>query len=127
MLGWSISVYRQTDKGTTPATEKSPRGTYVAYWGTDVGGLKWIDELVKEGKAIELGGNGYPYYYTAPAEHLIPTILNDPPGALKTFVRGESEILEEMWKEKSGTVINQTVVSICRPDEWLLVEAWDKS
>ena len=58
MLGWNIGVYRLKDGGASPATAKSPDGTRLAVWQTGVCGLDWINKLVKEGKAIDLGGNG---------------------------------------------------------------------
>jgi hypothetical protein len=60
MLGWHVSVYRQKDGGSSPATFPTPEGTRLAVWQTGIGGLDWLDELVKAGKAIDLGGNGYP-------------------------------------------------------------------
>jgi hypothetical protein len=66
MLGWHISVYRQADGGTEPATSETSPGTRLAVWQTSFDGLRWLDELAAEGKALDLGGNGYPTRYTAP-------------------------------------------------------------
>ena len=60
MFGWHVSVYRQTDGGASPAAFESPEGTRVAVWQAGIGGLDWLIELVKAGKAINLGGDGYP-------------------------------------------------------------------
>ena len=125
MLGWNISVYRQMEKGEVPATAKSPEGTRLAVWQTGLGGLRWIDELIKEGMAINLGGDGYPCRYTATAEHLIPHFVNGVPEARDTWSFEVSDILLDGWEGK--TVIDQTAIAACRPDEWLLVEAWDES
>jgi hypothetical protein len=51
-LGWDISVCRQSDGGVSPATADSPEGTLLARWEAGLNGLDWLDELVKEGKAI---------------------------------------------------------------------------
>ena len=126
MLGWNISVYRQADGGTAPATADSPEGERLAVWQTGIDGLDWIDELVKEGKAINLGGNGYPGRYTATAEHLFPRIVVDnPPGARSTWICEPSDILTEKWVGK--TEINQEMAEGCFPEEWLLIKAWDLS
>lgn len=125
MLGWNIDVYRQTDGGASPATAKSPEGARLAVWQTGLGGLDWIDELVKAGKAIDLGGNGYPCRYTAPAKYLIPQISDEPPGARKNWGFDEGDILLEGWIGK--TMIDHDVIADCRPDEWLLIVAWDES
>jgi hypothetical protein len=125
MLGWHISIYRQTDEGASPATAESATGKRLAVWQTGLGGLDWIDELAKQGKAIDLGGNGYPLRYTATAEHLIPRIIDNPPKALSTWMCGESDVLTEKWEEK--TVVDRAAAADCDPNEWLLVEAWDES
>ena len=74
MLGFHMSVYRQTDEGVAPATFDSPEGPRLAVWQTDAWGLDWLNDLVKAGRAID-----------------------------------------------------SAVVAACRPDEWLLVQAWDES
>ena len=60
MVGWHISIYRQTDEGASPATALSPEGLRLAVWRAGPGALDWLDQLVNEGKAINLGGDGYP-------------------------------------------------------------------
>jgi hypothetical protein len=90
-----------------------------------LGGLDWLNELVKAGKAIDLGGDGYPCRYTAIAEYLIPRIADMPPGARANWLREASDVITDQWEGK--TVVDGAAVSQCRPDEWLLVEAWDES
>ena len=124
MLGWAISVHRRSD-GTRPAKALSPTGKRLAVWQTGWDGLKWLDELVKAGKAIDLDGNGYPYRYTALAEHIIPRIVDEPPGAREPWTCGPDDIIGEGWAGK--TVIDKDAIAACRPDEWLLIEAWDES
>lgn len=125
MLGWNIGVFRQTNGGASPATAESPEGARLAVWQTGLFGLDWIRELVATGKAIALGGNGYPCRYTATAENLIPWIIDKPPGARETWVCEAHDILLERWEGK--TVIDRAEAAACRPDEWLLIEAWDES
>lgn len=125
MLGWHISVYRQTDGGTSPAIAESAEGTRLAVWQTGLGGLDWLDELVMAGKAIDVGGDGYPCRYTAMAANLVPQILDSPPHARSTWACGADDILTEKWEGK--TVIDPAAAAACRPDEWLIVEAWDES
>lgn len=125
MLGWHISIYRQADGGASPATAESVVGTRLAVWQTGHGGLDWIQALVARGAAIDLGGNGYPWRFTSSAEHLIPRIANVPPLARQAWAYGEHDLLTEKWEGK--TVIDRAALAGCRPDEWLLVEAWDES
>jgi hypothetical protein len=114
MLGWGISVWRQSDGGGSPATADSPEGTRLASWQADLGGLDWLDELVREGKAIDLGGNGYPWRCTATADYILPRIIDMPPGAISGWE----------WKVVRASA---QLVAQCRLDEWLIVEAWDLS
>ncbi|HMG86731.1 MAG TPA: hypothetical protein VK574_13455 [Terracidiphilus sp.] len=125
MLGWHISVYKQKDGGESPAAFATPEGTRVAVWQTGIGGLDWLNELVKAGKAVDLGGNGYPCRYTAPAQHLMSAIADSPPMARDNWLSGAGDLITNKWEGK--TVVDGDAVTICRPDEWLLVEAWDES
>jgi len=125
MLGWNISVYKQCNDGSSQATSKSATGIRLAVWQTGLEGLNWIEKLVKTGKVISLGGGGYPSRYTATAQNLIPHITKEPPLANQVWVREENDIIIEGWEGK--TMINHTGSAACRPDEWLLIEAWDES
>jgi len=111
MLGWHISVFRQVDGGTSPAREGAEEGARLAVWQADVGGLRWLDALVEAGQAVNLGGNGYPSYYTAQAEYLIPRIVDGPPAARDTRMRDPQEVVrlgDGWWElaenEESGSL-----------------------
>lgn len=125
MLGWNISVHRQNDAGASPATAESPMGTRLAVWQAGWRGLDWLNELAKAGKAVSLGGNGYPCKYTAPAKYLLPRIIEHPPEEQTPWCFEENDILLDGWLGK--TVVDLAAVAECGPDEWLLVEAWDES
>ena len=75
--------------------------------------------------AIQLKGGGYPNRYTATAEYLIPRIIETPPGARAVWVYRKGDIITDKWVGK--TVVDREAAALCRPDEWLLVEAWDES
>src|SRR5688572_11215799 len=111
MMGWHISIYRQTEGGASPAAAETPHGIRLAVWQTGSNGLDWIDELVRDGKAIDLGGCGYPCRYTATAGYLIPRILDEPPGARQVWVAGAGDILTHKWAGK--TVLDQAAVACC--------------
>ena len=125
MLGWHISVFRQTGGGSSPATRDAAQGTRLAVWQTGHGGLRWLDELVKADQAVAYGGNGYPNHYTAQAKYLIHRVVVGPPEANAVWRCGPDDILTSRWAGR--TVIDQTAADACAPDEWLLVEAWDES
>ena len=115
MLGWHISIYRQLDGGASAATFPTPQGTRIAVWQAGIGGLDWLSELIKAGKAIDLGGNGYPYRFTAIAENLMPQIADSPPGARDNWLCGAGDLVTDKWEGK--TVIDGAEVTLCRPDE----------
>ena len=125
MLGWNIRIYRQLNDGALPAAAKAALGTRLAIWQTGTGGLDWIEELVATGNAIALGGNGYPFEYTATAKDIIPRIIGTPPSANLTSVCQAGDIVPDKWEGK--TVVDHALAAACGPDEWLLVEAWDES
>ena len=97
----------------------------LAVWQTGLGGLEWLDELVKAGRAVDLGGNGYPRRYTVTAENLVPRVVDTAPGARSTWASAAGDALTTSWEGK--TVADRAAAKSCRSDEWLLVEAWDES
>lgn len=125
MLGWHVSVFKQADGGFRHAQLGGAEGPRLAVWQTKVDGLHWLDELVKKGTVIDLGGNGYPSSYTGLAKDLIPWIISGPPDAREAWLAGPDDILLPNWEGR--TAIDEAVVNSCRPDEWLLVVAWDES
>jgi len=123
MLGWHISVYRKADD-SDPSGDIS-YGTRVAVWQTGFRGLQWIDRLVKSGKGIDLGGDGYPLRYSIQAGHIIPQILDGPPEANEVWIKGPEDIVTDKWEGK--TVIDVAAANECKIGEWLLVQVWDES
>jgi hypothetical protein len=128
MLGWFISVYRMKNGGKAPAapgSASSAQGKRLASWQAGWGGIDWIEELVKQGKALNLGGDGYPVWFTASAEHLVSPILSGPPEARKVWAYEEGDVLLKEWVGK--TVLDQAELKRCSPQEWLLIEVFDES
>ena len=125
MLGWHSSVYRQRDGGQSPAQFGSPKGPRIAVWQSGAGGLEWLDQEVRAGRAISLGGNGYPVRYTATAGTLLPQILDGPPAAREHWLLEAGDIVTAGWEGK--TTLDRDAIAQCGPSEWLLVEAWDES
>ncbi len=124
-LGFHISVYRQQNDGTSPATFRAPQGARLAVWQTGLYGLRWIDELVAQHKAIDLGGNGYPLQYTAQASEIIPRLRGEIPEARSVWAADPGDILLPEWLGR--TTRDEKTMDACRPDEWLIIEAWDES
>lgn len=111
MVGWHITVYRQRDGGRHPASPDAVAGERLSLWQADVHFLQWIRDLTREGKALDLGGDGYPNRYTAQAKILLPLVMTDPP-KLRNYGLRETDA---------------TAAAQCDPEEWLLIVAWDES
>jgi hypothetical protein len=75
-------------------------------------GPKWLDDSVKAGRAIDLGGNGYPCRYAAAAQQLVPRLMDEPPEANKYWVCGPNDILLDGWEGK--TVIDRAALADAR-------------
>lgn len=114
MLGWEVFVYRPT----TP-------DVFIARWKTSMFGLKWLDRLVGDNKAIDLGGNGYPDRYAVAAGVLLPMIKAGLPANDSPLVIGDDYVLPEGWSSEIDW--NRQEVLACEGSEQLIVEAWDRS
>ena len=126
MLGWHISVYQKTVDRFTPAEFESQKGTLLAQWQGDTGALGWILKVCESDAGQDLGGNGYPYCFTARCGSLRPVILGDPPGARKVWIHGPDDVIDYS-KWKGQTFIDHSELQSVDEDEWLLIEAWDES
>jgi hypothetical protein len=122
MLGWQITIHRQIPGESQNHLTKE---SLLATWTTSIGGLDWIDALVKEGKAVDLGGTGYPCWYKATAKNILPIILAGPPRHKGPLVAGDGYILPAGWNGKA--TIDHSKIGQCLPDEQLIIEAWDQS
>ena len=124
-LGWHISVYRQQNDGSSPASFGAGQGPRLAVWQTGLDGLRWLDDLVKQKNAIDLGGNGYPIEYTAMAatsfREFATTLLKRRRFGAST----PEDIIMPQWLGK--TTKDPQTMDACRPDEWLIIRAWDES
>lgn len=92
--------------GWLPADSKAETGARLAVWQGPYSALNWLRALVGTGDVID-------------------TILAGPPEAREVWTRGAHDIIGPGWHGK--TVIYQEVVSDCRLDEWLVIQAWDES
>lgn len=125
MIGWHISIHRQSDDGGHPASFDSPYGSSLAVWQTGFRGREWLDDLARRSLAINLGGNGYPSRYTATAEQILPRLVPKPPFANDVWRYDPRDILTDKWHGK--TFMDHEGLAKCVPSEWLLIEVWDES
>jgi hypothetical protein len=109
-MGWDIIVYRQRDGGASPAKANAPTEVRLRLAAWHTGSLSWLVEPEKTGKAVDLGGNGFPCTYTVIAECVVPLIVK------------EDEFSHKLLGKPAA---DRTALAQCRLDEWLIVEAWD--
>lgn len=114
MLGWEVMVFRQ----------KGGEQVLVASWHTSVYGLAWLRQLAAAGKALDLGGNGYPNRYVVSAGVLLPILGKALPENASPPVFGDDYVLPAGW---SGAVSWRDAARDCAPEDQLMVEAWDQS
>jgi hypothetical protein len=124
MIGWHINVFR-TDSFTHEVYDVSTDETRIASWSTGMRGLDWLNELVKESKIKKLGGNGYPYRYSAKALEILPIFSFDLRTSNGLLIVGNNNVLEA--KERFSLKLDELKISKCKPDDHLLIEAWDQS
>lgn len=125
MLGWHITVSRQVNGGSLPATPESELGPPLAVWQARFRGLDWLEALVASGRAVALGGNGYPTRFTARVADVVPTVLAGPPEANAIWRTDPHDVVTDAWM--GSTRIDRVGLAACAPDEWLSVVAFDES
>ena len=112
MLGWEVFVFPEDDDSKD-----------TARWMTGLGGLAWVDELVKKGQAEDLGGNGYPDRYSVTAGTLMSILKDGLPDNKSPLVIGDDYVHPKGWNGqlRIGNLLE------CPPDQILILEAWDQS
>jgi hypothetical protein len=121
VLGWEVLVLRRLASSPPDETDS----LLLASWTTGPFGLRWLNELVKGGHAIDLGGNGYPDRYSIRADVLLPIITAGSPPNASPPVVGDDYFLPKGWNRQ--VKLDRQRISECSGEEQLLIEAWDRS
>ena len=122
MIGYSISVYEFVEG--VDITSISNDNEALATWtsgGFD--GLDWIDNLVSEAKAEDLGGDGYPIYYKAKAQVILQALVTDTPKNEGQTIMDDENVMSSDWRCK----IDTSEIAKLKPNQQLIIEAWDLS
>jgi len=122
MLGWEIFIHRN-QPGETPGSPT--REVFLGSWMVGLNGLDWLTKLVSEGRAADLGGNGYPERFSISARELRAALANGPPRPKGPDVTGDDYFLPGDWVGRLK--MNFEKFAECPDDEQLSVEAWDQS
>ncbi len=129
MLGYWIVVSTQTPEERDAIIDR--KKSVLAEWETGVGGIRWLEKLVEEGKASKLRGDGYPNRYTSTADIVLPLITGDAikPADDGIWVFGMDE--GEEYAQPPGWMgkVNLRPESIrtCPTNAALTIDAWDQS
>ena len=122
MLGFDIEIYKFTD-GMDITSLKIDKPILARWSSGGFRGLDWIENLVSEAKAEDLGGNGYPLYYKAKAQFILEALALDVPKNKGQTIIGDDYVMPSDWRSD----IDTSKISKCDPDQQLIVEAWDLS
>lgn len=122
MLGFDIEIYKFTD-GMDITSLKIDKPILARWSSGGFRGLDWIENLVSEAKAEDLGGNGYPLYYKAKAQFILEALALDVPKNTGQTIIGDDYVMPSDWRSE----IDTSKIAKCDPDQQLIVEAWDLS
>ena len=122
MLGFDIEIYKFTD-GMDITSLKIDKPILARWSSGGFRGLDWIENLVSEAKAEDLGGNGYPLYYKAKAQFILEALALDVPKNKGQTIIGDDYVMPSDWRSE----IDTSKIAKCDPDQQLIIEAWDLS
>lgn len=126
MLGWMIVI-----KALTPERkykwDTEQEVVRLAHWDTNLEGIDWLEELVKEGKAKLVRDDGYPRSYTAKASDVRSILANGIPD----YDADDAGIIGPYDYSPFGRTcrvrMDKEKMEACRRNRVLTIEAWDGS
>ena len=122
MIGYSISIYEFIE-GMDITSISNDNEAIVTWTSGGFDGLDWIDNLVSEAKAEDLGGNGYPIYYKAQAQVVLQALATDTPKNKGQTIMDDESVMSSDWRAK----IDTSELAKLKPNQQLIIEAWDLS
>lgn len=121
MRGWELFVLTQPP----PRDSSYSESDILARWMTGINGLEWLSELVTQGRAQDLGGEGYPCSYSIAAGVLAEALSKGIPKNHGPEIIGDDYVMPAGWAG-SGR-IDLPRLQALEPTQILSIEAWDQS
>jgi len=122
MIGYSISVYEFIE-GMDITSISNENEALVTWSSSGFNGLDWIDNLVSQAKAEDLGGDGYPFYYKVQAQFVLQALARNTPKNKGQTIMDDESVLSSDWPSK----IDTSEIAKLKPNQQLIIEAWDLS
>ncbi|CAM8364897.1 hypothetical protein [Candidatus Methylopumilus planktonicus] len=102
MIGFSISIYEFVEGvGITSISNDTDALASWSSGGFDA--LDWIDNLVSQGKAEDLGGDGYPLYYKVKAQFVLQALATDSSKNKRQTILDDESTLSSNRRSKIDT------------------------
>jgi hypothetical protein len=110
MLGWSISITNAHPDVAAKLKNKEDCAPYaLAFWEVwDAYGVRWVDDLAKEFRAVQIKSGGYPNIYVTSAANVLPIITNTNDSMRHVVLHPEN-------------------IAKCDPESTVTIEIWDLS
>ena len=125
MIGWMIIVSSQTPEERDAEDLEARREAVLAQWEVGPGGIDWIEDLARAGKAEKRHGSGYPNRYVARAGEILPLLSDGPPAHTGPAIFGDDYVLPPNWKGNFRS--DPERMAACPADRLLTIDAWDLS
>lgn len=97
----------------------------VASWETGLSGTDWIDRLAEDGRAVALGGDGYPLRFVITGAEILNVFEKGIPRLGGPAVVGDDYYTPPDWLGKA--TVNIEAIRKFAPSELLMIVAWDQS
>lgn len=120
MLAYEVMIWRAEDVG-----KDHPWEWCVARWLTGAMGLRWIQELTKEGLVRGWKGNGYPFSFEIQVGTLLERLRDGLPANATPAIFGDDYVLPAGFNGELHLDVER--LNQCQSEEWLACNAWDQS
>ncbi|KXU39249.1 hypothetical protein AXE65_09230 [Ventosimonas gracilis] len=132
MLGWWIVI-----STLSPEEMDIPRDNTatLAHWEVSIGGIDWLDQLTRQGKAQQLRKDGYPSRWQARAEVILPLLekgklyveYSNPEPPISSMDEGEEYVRPKRvhWFDEITQYPDR--IAACNSEQMLTIDVWDLS